>query len=646
MLLRQLREFGRHLGSGHRVMWTLALTLSVMVAAPEALAQEAPAEPEPNLRVELDRVEIACHAEDGGFGWSLVAKRIEVDPDDGNLHIRHVTVRLGKVPVFWFPYLRYPTGPGGQSGLLPPHISTDSEHGVDVDLPIYIRPGPRAAYTITPRLWGRRGLGVETKTEWLWLPHQYSSLTALYLPSDQLEEADRWGLALRGARRRRNWQFDFEAVRLSDLRVVEDLSPNDHEYDPIDRTPLREYSVSFSGGGAGHQASFRIDAPRRQLYPEVAIAAQLNQPPTEYRRVPEVTWSYDRSPISEGIALRVFGDAALGRFTAVSPTGERRNGAITRFKASGGIGTTLSRGGQTVGLDVSAHTLRYTDNDRLHFSDSATDDDMEDSSISVNLRWDTLLVGRSGLWSLGGRIRTGSATANTDLPLIDTSDPLPLVDSIASASAPIGGDRLPTGLRSALWINHEPLSLSGNQWIWHVGYVGYNREAALGSATADGESRDLLIVGSEYRRGRWEIQAGASLDRLSTLVAASARTRFATDKQAILAGVVIRDLGYADKETHAMLGFDTRISRHFRLTGRMVHDAENSSLIDSEISISWENCCVSVGFRVRDRLRSDLLGGTERDNGVSLVVRVLNHERRTFRPHHDTFDDTFWALGR
>ena len=94
--------------------------------------------------------------------WQVRASEIDVDQDAVFATARHARLVLGKVPVFYSPYLRFPVRSGRASGFLFPNVGY-GEDGVDVAAPYYLNLAPNRDATLTPRYIAKRGAGIEAE---------------------------------------------------------------------------------------------------------------------------------------------------------------------------------------------------------------------------------------------------------------------------------------------------------------------------------------------------------------------------------------------------------------------------------------------------------------------------------------------------
>ena len=94
--------------------------------------------------------------------WQLKTTQIELDQETGFATVKNARLQIRDVPVFYFPYAKFPINNRRSSGLLFPAISVDKENGLDFTQPIYWNLAPNYDATISPRYIQERGVGLET----------------------------------------------------------------------------------------------------------------------------------------------------------------------------------------------------------------------------------------------------------------------------------------------------------------------------------------------------------------------------------------------------------------------------------------------------------------------------------------------------
>ena len=131
------------------------------------------------------------HAESGEFtrcppgddSWNVRTGAVTVDRERGFATARNARVRVGGVPVFYAPWLRFPLGDERQTGFLFPGIGYSNEKGLDLTLPYYLNLAPNYDATLSPRVLTNRGFLLEGEFRHL-SRRSYNEIGAAWLPQD------------------------------------------------------------------------------------------------------------------------------------------------------------------------------------------------------------------------------------------------------------------------------------------------------------------------------------------------------------------------------------------------------------------------------------------------------------------------------
>ncbi len=123
--------------------------------------------------------------EPGNRNWHIDVGTLELNPDDIFATARNATVKVGRVPVLYTPYLRFPVRAERQSGVLFPDIGFSEQDGMDIRVPYYLNLAPHYDATLAPRVISDRGFGLEGEFRHLssW---QSTTLTAALLQNDNI----------------------------------------------------------------------------------------------------------------------------------------------------------------------------------------------------------------------------------------------------------------------------------------------------------------------------------------------------------------------------------------------------------------------------------------------------------------------------
>ncbi|MDE0661569.1 MAG: LPS-assembly protein LptD [Gammaproteobacteria bacterium] len=171
----------------------------------------------------------------GGATWQIRARSVRLDTDSNVATSRHARLVLGRVPVFYAPYLRFPVSGRRTSGFLVPDFYRGRD-GFDLSVPYYFNLASNYDATLTPRWIAERGLGLEGEVR-----HRTRTantrLDASFLREDRqydgefgradsrsagaFSPSDRWALGVdhRGRRGSLRTEIDYAAVSDNDYFV-------------------------------------------------------------------------------------------------------------------------------------------------------------------------------------------------------------------------------------------------------------------------------------------------------------------------------------------------------------------------------------------------------------------------------------------
>jgi len=122
--------------------------------------------------------------EPGDSTWQMATSEIAIDQETGFATVKNAQLRVKDIPVFYFPWIKFPITDRRSSGLLFPTISSSSDNGFDYAQPIYWNLAADFDVTITPRLVQERGVGVEAEFRHM-SNHSETIVTGAFLGSDK-----------------------------------------------------------------------------------------------------------------------------------------------------------------------------------------------------------------------------------------------------------------------------------------------------------------------------------------------------------------------------------------------------------------------------------------------------------------------------
>lgn len=116
--------------------------------------------------------------------WDIKADSIMIHDAIHEGTARNAFLRIHDTPVFYAPYFNFPTNKDRKSGFLAPVPAYTTEGGFDVSLPYYWNIAPNYDATITPHVFGRRGLMMSGLLRYL-QPQSEGMLEGNILPQDK-----------------------------------------------------------------------------------------------------------------------------------------------------------------------------------------------------------------------------------------------------------------------------------------------------------------------------------------------------------------------------------------------------------------------------------------------------------------------------
>lgn len=148
--------------------------------------------------------------------WRLIGNDILLDRESGVGTARHARLEVGKVPVFYWPWVRFPIDERRQSGFLWPTIGI-SGNSLDYAQPYYWNIAPNQDATLIPRLFSGRGLMLGGEYRYL-LPSSSGIVEGAYMDDDRRAgaEASSRSTIEDGDRR---WYFDYRHQGRLDSRT-------------------------------------------------------------------------------------------------------------------------------------------------------------------------------------------------------------------------------------------------------------------------------------------------------------------------------------------------------------------------------------------------------------------------------------------
>lgn len=247
----------------------------------------------------------------GNNDWYLSLGRLSLDKSR-NLGVAHnAVIKFKKVPVFYWPYLRFPTSDQRQSGFLLPELGKSTKNGIVFGWPFYWNIAPNYDATITPRLLSKNGTQVQTEFRYLGRPLR-GQLDFEYLPNDKQTDTDRWAVKYEHRQTLGSgWTGNVNYAEVSDDNYLDDFK-NNLAITSLTSLP-QEAAVNYSG----QLWSFRARALAYQTIDPTITGSDL-----PYDRLPQLNLAA-HTPAAAGRPNLLFASEYNNFQRDLGPTGGR-----------------------------------------------------------------------------------------------------------------------------------------------------------------------------------------------------------------------------------------------------------------------------------------------------------------------------------
>lgn len=242
--------------------------------------------------------------------WSLSASKLELNKDTRQGTAQNAVLRVGSVPVFYFPWMMFPIGDQRMSGILSPTFSSSDRDGSTLSLPIYWNQAQNYDMTITPVYYSKRSLQINTENRYL-LHNNQGQLNLSWLDDDITGET-RWY---------RQWQHEMDSTagihtsityhKVSDEAFLKDFE----QLESVSYVDFLKSSVSIKGSFADWNSQLLFEE-----YQTIDLTQSIAARP--YRRLPRLT--LDRTKLEQAFEVNLNWQNELVRFDRDdSITGDR-----------------------------------------------------------------------------------------------------------------------------------------------------------------------------------------------------------------------------------------------------------------------------------------------------------------------------------
>jgi len=213
--------------------------------------------------------------------WEIKASVITLNSKNHQGTAENAVLLFHKVPVFYFPYFRFPFGIDRLSGFMAPTWGTSSKNGNEYRLPFYWNIAPNYDATITPRHMTKRGTLIDTEFRYL-SQKNIGEVNIGFIQNDAKFNDDREYYSIKNYYTNGNgWNSTVDLTYYSDVKYLSDFS-----------SILEEASIS-------HVESFaELEYSNTDwLFKTKVQSYQTLSGVDTYTRLPQITFDYKDVPL-------------------------------------------------------------------------------------------------------------------------------------------------------------------------------------------------------------------------------------------------------------------------------------------------------------------------------------------------------------
>ncbi len=523
--------------------------------------------------------------------WSIRASTVKLNHASGMGSAYNTRIRIKKVPVFYFPYMRFPITDERMTGLLAPTIGSTELGGVEYAQPIYINIHPQLDDTLTPHYYSKRGLKLRNELRYL------TRFSEGELVSENIDDKVYGGKRsfyrfTHSGSHPNNWSSNILFNRASDQDYLNDFG--------------RSLSVTSTSTLERH-AQVRYDGRYQDLFMQVQDFQILDEtlaPGSQpYQRMPQI--KHDFSPLNRGL-MQFNMSTELVRFEREqSITGNRFNInpelSLPYRRPAGYVTPKLGLFYTNYQLDEEFNTLPSEKIQRT----------LPVASIDGGLFFerDTRVGSTNHIATLEPRLfyLYVPYRDQSDIPLFDTSTLTFNQAQLFSENRFSGVDRIgDTNQLTFSLASRLIRSDNGRELLYgSIGKIAYleDRQVSLSGNTLDTRHEsDILLEGHYRATDNLRLSAKLQWDtEYHVLTVQDYRMQYMSDNDHIV-NVIYRDQGNRLTSPDGITKQEIDISalwsltRRWSIMGRRYHSLPDNRTLDQMFGLEYNSCCWA--FRV------------------------------------------------
>ena len=567
-----------------------------------------------NLRLQKARISFCDPTENS---WQLEARRLDLDLRNMQGRARGLRLFIGKAPVIWFPYLRFPLGEQRQTGFLYPSFGLDSEDGLTYSQPIYFNIRPNLDSTTYAH--GIQNRGFLWEQELRWLTNAGNGIVGFgYLPRDALVQRERSAQHFRFTSRiNRGWSGEVLLTSVSDIDYLRDL-PSFFEAGD-DRTLARTAYARYDDKNIHWQFGVQN---YQSLLPSTTNGTLIDP----YERLPYTQFSYFRH-LGYGFSWRQDSEYILfrrpdGALAAQSNVYTGDNGRFfNEFSLQWGIAAPQG----SVRTDLHWEFLDY------QFSEEEMA--LPTGGSRLGLAFDTNLVFSAPspvcdcyvtfeprLYGLYAEQQQGDDRSDNAAPVFDTVRRELTYDSLFTDGQYTGNDRLTAERRLSLGLESRLINLAGGEeYRLRLARAAYltRRERALAEEDAEDNLSPWVLDLAWFLATGSYVETGLAWDEKTFInrhLAVHLFDQASYDMSFLYYGR--EETLYQDAAEQIGTGLAWQAHKRWSIFGELRYDLLADARVSRLAGFSYENCCSRIITGLYER-------PTNRGRASGLILRFV-----------------------
>ncbi|NLQ17601.1 LPS-assembly protein LptD [Marinomonas sp. M1K-6] len=565
--------------------------------------------------------------------WKLYGSAIKLDTKSGFGTAKHVQIRIADLPVFYFPWLRFPLNNTRQTGFLFPSFGYSGTDGLSFSAPFYWNIAPNYDATITPQFIQEKGAGVDIEFRHL---SPYGETIYEQSSFSDNDEGEQTLLKLTTAQSFNRY--------VSAGFLLED-NPTSDKYPEANSTSIgekdhyqRSVYINVNSGNFLNKVTYltyqtpdrAIDQPFEWL-PRIDSSYRLATSLLDYRIDVQYTDFYDPAEDNfDGQRIALNQDVSLNFSNA---WGSLTPGVLTQYR------------------DYNLHD--YT-TDADHAASVGNLSGYLDSSLVLERRVDI----NKGVWrqTLEPRLNYLYVPYEDQdaIPDFDASHSTMTYSQAFSHKRFNGNDRIGDteqvsfGLESRLYDENN-----NERWAFKAGQVFYLADRYVGisgdtddNSAIDNAKRSDLLTSANYNGNRYSLTGNVNynLDNDEVNLAQLVTTLEPVDDVKINLSYLysINNIDPDDDAKQASIGSIFPLNQNWSMFTQYTYDFLREDASKEIAGFGYENCCIKVSLSYQHWLNDD----NEFDRGVFLqfILRSLSTAGRASNAAN--IADSYWNQGK